>query len=52
MFSRETVTSTPALGTLLAVTKTEAVAASYAATYPVALIFVVLSAQFISIFLM
>ena len=46
------MTSTPALGTLLAVTKTEAVAASYAATYPVALIFVVLSAQFISIFLM
>ncbi len=45
------MTSTPALGTLLAVTKTEAVAASYAATYPVALIFVVLSAQFISIFL-
>lgn len=46
------MTSTPALGTLLAVTKTEAVAASYAATYPVALIFVVLSSQFISIFLM
>ena len=46
------MTSTPALGTLLAVTKTEAVAASYAATYPVALIFVVLSSQFISILLM
>ena len=46
------MTSTPALGTLLAVTKTEAVAASYAATYPVALIFVVLSSQFISIFMM
>ena len=45
------MTSTPALGTLLAVTRTEAVAASYAATYPVALIFVVLSSQFLSIFL-
>ncbi len=41
------MTSTPALGTLMAVTKTEAVAAAYAATYPVALIFVVLCCQFI-----
>ena len=41
------MTSTPALGTLMAVTKTEAVAAAYAATYPLALIMVVLSCQFI-----
>ena len=41
------MTSTPALGTLMAVTKTEAVAAAYAATYPIALIFVVQCCQFI-----
>lgn len=41
------MTSTPALGTLMAVTKTEAVATAYAATYPLALIFVVLCCQFI-----
>ena len=41
------MTSTPALGTLMAVTKTEAVATAYAATYPIALIFVVLCCQFI-----
>lgn len=41
------MTSTPALGTLMAVTKTEAVATAYAATYPLALIIVVLSCQFI-----
>lgn len=41
------MTSTPALGTLMAVTKTEAVATAYAATYPVALIFVVLCCQFV-----
>jgi len=43
------MTSTPALGTLMAVTKTEAVAISYAATYPLALIMVVLCCQFIPI---
>lgn len=43
------MTSTPALGTLMAVTKTEAVAVSYAATYPLALIMVVLCCQFIPI---
>lgn len=43
------MTSTPALGTLMAVTKTEAVAISYAATYPIALIMVVLCCQFIPI---
>ena len=41
------MTSTPALGTLMAVTKTEAVATAYAATYPLALIMVVLCCQFI-----
>jgi len=43
------MTSTPALGTLMAVTKTEAVAVSYAATYPLALIMVVLCCEFIPI---
>ena len=43
------MTSTPALGTLMAVTKTEAVAVSYAATYPLALIMVVLVCQFLPI---
>lgn len=45
------MTSTPALGTLMAVTRTEAVAISYAATYPLALIMVVLCCQFIPILL-
>jgi len=44
------MTSTPALGTLMAVTRTEAVAVSYAATYPLALIMVVLCCEFIPIF--
>lgn len=44
------MTSTPALGTLMAVTKTEAVAVSYAATYPLALIMVVLCCEFIPLF--
>ena len=39
------MTSTPALGTLIQVSGTEDVGASYAATYPIALISVVLSAQ-------
>jgi len=43
------MTSTPALGTLVTMTRAEAVAVSYAATYPVALIMVVLSCQFIPI---
>ncbi len=41
------MTSTPALGTLINVAKTEDVATAYAATYPIALISVVLAAQFI-----
>lgn len=45
------MTSTPALGTLISVSGTDAVAASYAATYPVALVGVILAAQFISILL-
>ena len=43
------MTSTPALGTLIRVTKTDDVASAYAATYPMALILVVLCCQFIGI---
>jgi putative transport protein len=43
------MTSTPALGTLINVAGTEEVAAAYAATYPVALIAVVLISQFLII---
>ena len=43
------MTSTPALGTLIHVAKTEDVAAAYAATYPISLISVVLVAQFVII---
>lgn len=43
------MTSTPALGTLINVTGTEDVASAYAATYPIALISVVLCSQFIII---
>jgi len=43
------MTSTPALGTLTNVAKTDDVAAAYAATYPVALIAVVLVSQFLVI---
>ena len=41
------MTSTPALGTLIQVSGTEDVASAYAATYPIALISVVLCSQFI-----
>ncbi|MEE1060822.1 MAG: permease [Ruminococcus sp.] len=41
------MTSTPALGTLINVAGTEEVAAAYAATYPIALIAVVLISQFL-----
>ncbi len=41
------MTSTPALGTLITTAGTEDVASAYAATYPVALISVVLTEQFI-----
>lgn len=43
------MTSTPALGTLINVAGTEDVAAAYAATYPIALISVVLVVQFLVI---
>jgi putative transport protein len=43
------MTSTPALGTLINVAKTENVASAYAATYPIALIAVVLVSQFLII---
>lgn len=43
------MTSTPALGTLINMAGTEDVAAAYAATYPIALIFVVLVSQFLII---
>ena len=43
------MTSTPALGTLISVAGTENVATAYAATYPIALIAVVLVSQFLII---
>lgn len=45
------MTSTPALGTLINTAGTEEVASAYAATYPIALIAVVLVSQFIIILL-
>ena len=39
------MTSTPALGTLINVAGTDEVAAAYAATYPIALVLVVLAAK-------
>ena len=39
------MTSTPALGTLIATAGTENVASAYAATYPIALIAVVIVSQ-------
>ena len=45
------MTSTPALGTLISTAGTEDVAAAYAATYPIALITVVLVSQFLIILL-
>ena len=44
------MTSTPALGTLISSAKTEDVAAAYAATYPIALIAVVLVSQLLFVF--
>ena len=41
------MTSTPALGTLINTAKTEDVASAYAATYPIALVLVVLASQLI-----
>ena len=45
------MTSTPALGSLIAVAGSDAVAAAYAATYPIALVCVVLSSQFVALLL-
>ena len=45
------MTSTPALGTLIRVTETDDVASAYAATYPIALVMVVLVSQFMGIYL-
>lgn len=44
------MTSTPALGALITTAGTDEVAASYAATYPVALVFVVVAAKLILMF--
>ena len=44
------MTSTPALGTLISVAGTEDVAAAYAATYPIALISVVIASKLIIMF--
>lgn len=45
------MTSTPALGTLIHVAGTDAVASAYAATYPIALLAVVLIEQFLPVIL-
>ena len=45
------MTSTPALGTLIATAGTDDVAAAYAATYPVALVIIVLVAKFLVMYL-
>ena len=41
------MTSTPALGTLISVTGTDDVASAYAATYPIALVSIVIAAKLI-----
>jgi putative transport protein len=45
------MTSTPALGALINVSKSDDVASSYAATYPIALVLIVLVSQFLIILL-
>ena len=45
------MTSTPALGTLIATSGTDDVATAYAATYPIALIGVVICSQFLILLL-
>ena len=45
------MTSTPALGTLIGVSGTDEVASAYAATYPIALLAVVLVSQFLMVIL-
>ena len=46
------MTSTPALGTLIGVAGTDDVAAAYAATYPIALVLIVLASQLINTFML
>jgi len=46
------MTSTPALGTLINTAGTDDVASSYAATYPIALVLIVIVSQLIGVFLM
>lgn len=46
------MTSTPALGTLIGVAGTDDVAGAYAATYPIALVLVVLASQLINSFML
>ena len=46
------MTSTPALGTLIGVAGTDDVATAYAATYPVALVLIVLASQLINTFML
>jgi len=41
------MTSTPALGTLISTAGTDDVASAYAATYPIALVAVILVSQFV-----
>ena len=45
------MTSTPALGTLISTTKSDDVASAYAATYPIALVAVVIVSQLIVLLL-
>ena len=45
------MTSTPALGTLISVAGTDEIAGCYAATYPIALVLVVLAAKIIPMIL-
>ena len=44
------MTSTPALGTLISVSGTEDVASAYAATYPIALVAIVVASKLIIMF--
>ena len=45
------MTSTPALGTLISTTGTDEISGSYAATYPIALVLVVLTAKIVAMIL-
>ena len=45
------LTSTPALGTLIGVSRTDDVASAYASTYPIALVLIVLATNLIGTFI-